>query len=392
MKITFVSNYINHHQIPLADVLYRETGGKYRFIQTQPMEEDRVAQGWADDFASLPYLMIYDENPQECKDLIENSDIVMFGGCEDESFIEKRLQSGKIVLRYMERLYREGQWKAISPRGLMKKYHDHTRYSKAPVYLLCAGGYVADDFEIIKAYRNKRFKWGYFTAFEELSADEITSYKKGDTIRMLWAGRFLQLKHSMDVLQALLLLKQKGISFEMQFVGGGECEEEMRQFIKLHEMEDSVRITGFLKPHQVREEMKKAHIYLFTSDYREGWGAVVNEAMNAGCAVVASHAVGAAPFLIRHEENGLIYKSGDVTQLASCMERLCKDALLRERLGANAYETIASEWNPNEAALRLLRLCRKLMRGEQFFEKTGPLSEATVIKQRKMYDYLTGKK
>ena len=392
MKINFVYNYINHHQIPLAQVLYRETGGEYRFIQTQPMEEDRVAQGWADDFASLPYLMIYDENPQECKDLIENSDIVMFGGCEDESFIADRLKSGKIVLRYMERLYREGQWKAISPRGLIKKYHDHTRYSKAPVYLLCAGGYVADDFEIIKAYRKKRFKWGYFTAFEEICAQELSSYKTGDTIRMLWAGRFLELKHSMDVLYALSVLKKKGISFEMQFVGGGVCEEEMRKFIRENGMEEEVKITSFLKPHQVREEMKKSHIYLFTSDYREGWGAVVNEAMNAGCAVIVSHAVGAAPFLIKHEENGLIYKSGDVNQLASCMERLCKDKAFREKLGANAYETIASEWNPDEAGMRLLRLCNKLLRGEKEFEKTGPLSEAPVIKQRNMYAYLTGKK
>ena len=392
MKITFVSNYINHHQIPLAEVLYRETGGEYRFIQTQPMEADRVAQGWADDFASLPYLMIYDEKPTECRELIENSDIVMFGGCEDESFIAPRLQSGKIVLRYMERLYREGQWKAISPRGLLKKYHDHTRYAKAPVYLLCAGGYVADDFEIIRAYRGKRFKWGYFTAFEELSAEELASYKSGEQVRILWAGRFLKLKHSMDVLQALLILKQKGIAFEMQFVGGGECEEEMRQFISEHGMEAEVRLTGFLKPHQVREEMKKSHIYLFTSDYREGWGAVVNEAMNAGCAVIVSHAVGAAPFLVRHEENGLIYKSGDVTQLASHLERLCTDASLRGMLATNAYETIASEWNPTEAAHRLLRLCEKLMRGEAEFEKTGPLSEAPVIKQRNMYAYLTGKK
>lgn len=392
MKITFVSNYINHHQIPLAEVLYRETGGEYRFIQTSPMEADRVAQGWADDFASLPYLMIYDEKPEECKALIENSDIVMFGGCEDESFIASRLQNGKIVLRYTERLYREGQWKAISPRGLIKKYHDHTRHSKDPVYLLCAGGYVPDDFEIIKAYRGKRFKWGYFTEFEELSRTELASYKEGNEIRILWAGRFLELKHSMDVLEALLRLKQKGIAFQMHFVGGGECEEKMRTFLREHEMEDVVKISGFMKPARVREEMKKSHIYLFTSDYREGWGAVVNEAMNAGCAMVVSHAVGAAPYLIRHEENGLIYRSGDVAELASCMERLCTDVALREKLGQNAYETIASEWNPKEAAVRLLRLCEGLMRGESSFEKSGPLSEALVIKQRKMYAYLTGKK
>ena len=42
MKVTFVSNYINHHQIPISNVLFRELGKDYTFIQTEPMEEERI--------------------------------------------------------------------------------------------------------------------------------------------------------------------------------------------------------------------------------------------------------------------------------------------------------------------------------------------------------------
>ena len=52
----------------------------------------------------------------------------VFGGVEDESYIKPRLKAGKIVIRASERLYREGQWKSISPRGRKKKYEDHTQY------------------------------------------------------------------------------------------------------------------------------------------------------------------------------------------------------------------------------------------------------------------------
>ena len=45
--------------------------------------------------------------------------------------------------------------------------------------------------------------------------------------------------------------------------------------------------------------MEESEIYLVTSDRKEGWGAVVNEAMNSGCAVVADHMIGAAPWMIR---------------------------------------------------------------------------------------------
>ena len=46
--------------------------------------------------------------------------------------------------------------------------------------------------------------------------------------------------------------------------------------------------------------MEKSHIHLFTSNHLEGWGAVVNEAMNSGCAVVANREAGAVPYLIEH--------------------------------------------------------------------------------------------
>ncbi|MDE5679416.1 MAG: hypothetical protein K2I01_03165 [Lachnospiraceae bacterium] len=159
MQVTFVSNYINHHQVPFCEAMYQRLGRDYHFIQTQPMEEERIRMGWGENLDALPYLLLYYEKEEECRRLIAESDVVLFGGVEDESFIADRLQADGLTVRLSERLYREGQWKAISPRGLVKKYHDHTRYRKKNVYLLCCGGYVASDFHIVKAYPNKMFKW-----------------------------------------------------------------------------------------------------------------------------------------------------------------------------------------------------------------------------------------
>lgn len=388
MKVIFVSNYINHHQIPLSEVLYRKWGNNYRFIQTQPMDEERVRLGWNADSSQLPYVVQYEEEPETCRKLILESDIVIFGGVDDESYIKERLEQGGIVLRYMERLYKEGQWKAVSPRGLVKKYKDHTRHNNAPVYLLCAGGYVADDFNIIKAYKGKRFKWGYFPAFEESSEADRVAWKENDRIRILWAGRFIDWKHPKDALAVAKHLKDKGISFHLTMAGGGEMEEQLKAYMQEHKLEDCVEFAGFCKPEQIREMMKQSNVYLFTSDYKEGWGAVLNEAMNSGCAVVASHAIGAAPFLLKHNQNGLIYQSGDMNELEQYAEQLCKDKPLREKLGQAAYETIAGQWNPEYAGNALIDLCEELVKGNVCFRAEGPLSEAKVIKQRKMYKYL----
>jgi hypothetical protein len=37
-----------------------------------------------------------------------------------------------------------------------------------------------------------------------------------------------------------------------------------------------------MPPEEVRVHMEQSNIYLFTSDFGEGWGAVLNEAMNSG--------------------------------------------------------------------------------------------------------------
>ena len=53
MTITFISNYINHHQIPFSDALYELLGEDYHFIQTEPMEEERLAMGWSKEGEKL---------------------------------------------------------------------------------------------------------------------------------------------------------------------------------------------------------------------------------------------------------------------------------------------------------------------------------------------------
>jgi glycosyltransferase involved in cell wall biosynthesis len=45
-------------------------------------------------------------------------------------------------------------------------------------------------------------------------------------------------------------------------------------------------------------------VFIFTSDRNEGWGAVLNEAMGSGCAVVAADLIGSVPYLIEHKKMG----------------------------------------------------------------------------------------
>lgn len=367
LKICFVSNYINHHQIPFCNAMCTETKGNFVFIQTQPMEEERVQMGWHEN-ARPDYVRCFYEEEAWCKQHIMECDIVLFGGCDDESYISERLSSGKPIIRISERLYKTGQWKAVSPRGLLKKYQDHTRYRKAPVYLLCAGGYVASDFHIVHAYPQKMFCWGYFPETRHYEVDKLLDGKgHSEKPYLLWAARFIDWKHPELPLETARYLKQKGYKFRLDIIGGGAMESEIKELLATYQLEDCVQLLGYKSPEEVRGYMEKADIYLFTSDRQEGWGAVANEAMNSGCAVVANHLIGAVPYLIRHGQNGYIYEDGRKEELFALAEKLIQDRDLCRQMGRCAYETITEVWNAENAARNLMLLIARIM-GEEINE------------------------
>lgn len=393
MKVTFVSNYINHHQIPFCNAMYGKLGEDYRFIQTEPMEEERIRMGWGAEFSKLPYLRLYYEQEAECKALIADSDVVLFGGVEDEAYIVDRLHAGKLTVRLSERIYKSGQWKAVSPRGLRKKYIDHTQYRDKNVYLLCYGGYVASDFSIVRAYPDKMFKWGYFPETRHYDIEALLAQKKERRgkeacISLLWAGRFIDWKHPEYAIRAAKKLKEEGYAFHLTMVGGGDMEDTLKSMVTAGGLEDVVTFAGFHKPEKVREFMEQSDIFLFTSDYGEGWGAVLNESMNSGCAVVANCAIGAVPFLVKPGWNGLIYPNKKWDVFYEQIAGLLKQPGEIERLGRAAYDTIVQDWNAETGAERLLPLLEGLLRGEVSFRESGILSKAPVISPRRMYKHM----
>lgn len=381
-----MSNYINHHQMPVSrelNRLCREQGGSYVFVQTEPMEQERVDMGWGEEnLKEWDFVRSYWEDENGCQRMIEEADAVIFGGCEDERYIEARLEAGKPVWRYSEPLYKTGRYKFVSPRGLRKKYHDHTRYRKKRVYLLCAGAYVAGDFRLVGAYGGKRFRYGYFPAFRQQDPKKLMAGKDQASqgqLRLLWAARMIDWKHPETALQVAAGLREQGIGFRLDMIGGGALAPEMQERARALGLEGQVAFLGYRSPEETRDYMEKAHIFLATSDRQEGWGAVVNEAMNSGCALIAGKGMGAAPYLVRHGENGYLYDHKNPRQAVELAGKLAKDAAQRRRLGSAAYETVRTLWNSQVAAQRLYACIAAEIAGQELPEyEEGPLSRDLI--------------
>lgn len=369
MKIVFVSNYYNHHQSALSQAFYNYTQGEYRFIQTVPMEEERIKMGWGEDLPNFVIESYKDkETFQKCKELVFNADVVIVGGCHEvEKLVHKRIKANKLTFRYSERIYKNWKNRLTIPLRFIKYHWANSKNT----YLLCASAYAAKDYALTGNFIGKAYKWGYFPAvkkyenIEKLMADETPA-------SILWVARLIEWKHPELPIKIAKSLKESGYKFQLSLIGNGKLESKIREMIKSEGVEDCVTMLGAMKPEEVRKHMEQSEIFLFTSDFNEGWGAVLNESMNSACAVVASHAIGSVPFLINDGENGFIYKNGDEEDLFNKVKFLLDNPEKRKEMSLKAYKTMTEIWNAENAVKKLLNLVESLKKNEGFTVRNEP--------------------
>ena len=384
MKIVFVSNFFNHHQQTLAEAFYKLLGDGYTFIETTLMGEERVKLGWGGMQKPCYVRQMYiKEQTAECQELINDADVVIHGSAP-LWIIRKRLKDGKITFRYSERRYKEKCPFYMLPRYFLSDFKNYIRYKK--FYILCASAYTSADYAKTLTFKNKAYKWGYFTEVKEYDDfNALVEAKRPASI--LWVARLIELKHPEAALQVARRLKADGYNFELNIIGIGGLENAIRSFIEETQLDDCVHLLGSMTPDMVREHMEQSEIFLFNSDRREGWGAVLNESMNSGCAVVASHAIGSVPFLLKDGENGFIYKDGNIDDLYSKVKYLLDNPEKRKNMAKNAYLTMKNEWNAENAAKKFIEQVEVLMSGEKisFIHKDGVCSKSEILSDNWIY-------
>lgn len=372
MKIVFVSVVLNSHQVGVADRLFDITGGNFRFIETgQTQELDKKG---GEDFSSRPYLIKANDKKEELHRLIEEADVMVYGAAPIE-YLRHRVKTGKLTFLYSERWLKRGLKNLLSPRLLQQQLFYHLHCHGKPVYALCASAFAAGDFNMLFAFRNKCFKWGYFPPTPEINFNEIAcKTNEYNEINILWTGRFISWKHPEMMIGLAKRLQSEGCKYRISMIGDGE----LRPIIEKEALENNLNIKfeGALSNRKVQETMRRHQIFCFTSDRQEGWGAVLNEAMGNGCCPVASSEAGATLFLVKEEQNGYTFNPDNIDDFHQKVISLINN---RERLTAmreNAFYTIHDLWNARIAAQNLYLLSVDILNNNIHSITVGPCSKA----------------
>lgn len=379
MKIAFISNYLNHHQLPFCIEMCKKTNNEFYFIATQTISKERLNLGYEDMNAKYPFVIETYKNDSEKKKALEYTkecDVAIIGSAPDE-YIEERLKENKTTFRYSERIFKKGTWRIINPRIIKYLYVNHTRYKNKKLYMLCASAYTAYDFSLANAYIDKCYKWGYFPETRKYDIEQLINNKeKNSKIQLLWVARFIDWKHPELPIELSKWLKKQNYNFELQMIGCGPLLEKIRNKVIKEQLTDSVKILGAMKSSDVRKRMEDANVFLATSDQNEGWGAVVNEAMNSACVVIGNKKIGAVPFLIKDGENGFTYSNQK--EFFYRVKWIIDNKEKQKIIEKNAYNTIINTWNAENAAHNLIELCNSLLENRENTIKKGPCSKANI--------------
>lgn len=372
MKVTFFSNFLNHHQLFLCNAFIEAVGlDNFRFVATTPITNERVSLGYENMNDKYDFVIRAYEGAvqyQFAEALAVDSDIAIFGQSAF-SLCEKRLEKNKLSFLYIERQFKKGIISIFHPRVLSRVYK-FFKYRKRSLYILCAGAYVKYDLSKVLFPSSKCFKWGYFT---DVELNQTTSQKtiEDDKTSFLWCGRFIAWKHPKLAIDLIRKLKRDGYDCTLDMIGVGPLLDECKQYVTRYGLNDCVFFKGSMSNKDVHLNMDTHAFLLFTSDRQEGWGAVLNEAMTHGCVPLASDEIGAVPYLL-DDENNCIYKSEDLNSLYDKTIFLLNNKSLVKHISHRIRIKMHKVWNANNAVSNLIALYNGLNAGNTNIIDNGP--------------------
>jgi glycosyltransferase involved in cell wall biosynthesis len=178
---------------------------------------------------------------------------------------------------------------------------------------------------------------------------------------VLYASKFQTRKRCADLVDAFAkIVKDESCRAPvLLLVGDGEEREALIAQVAALGIGDNVIFAGFRNQSELPRFYDLCDVFVLPS-LMEPWGLVVNEAMCAGRAIIASDEVGSAADLVHDGENGFVFRAGDADALAGALRGVLSDEARCRRMGEKSLEIIEG-WGFEEDLAGLKQALRALV-------------------------------
>ncbi len=198
----------------------------------------------------------------------------------------------------------------------------------------------------------------------EIPESENIPKRNNAVPRLLFLSNLIPSKGVYVLLDACKILKDKGLQFVCNFVGG-ETKEISRQVFEAEVHKRGLdEVVAYLGPKYGTEKnglFRNSDLFMFPT-YNETFGLVNLEAMQYQLPIVSTDE-GAIPDIIEDGVNGFICKRKEVNGVVQATEKLLHDVTLREQMGRHGYETYCKEFTLDRFEQRFVEIVKKCLTG-----------------------------
>ena len=303
---------------------------EFEVIYAHLQDENRVIQGWKfDDFRqyksntigqdlNLLDLIFYVSKNRKATHIVN-------GIWAEKSFLFVLILLNVFKANFL--IYSEAPIHTKKRNFITKMLLNFVVKPLAKLLIMRAKGFLAvsifavEYFESLDINDDKIYRFGYFRNVNPILQNQLIN----KTIQLIFVGQLIERKGIMSLLNAIKIVSESSPIFHLTIIGTGELQSLLKEFISKNQLQNKVTLLGVINSENIIEYIKKADLLILPSIF-DGWGLVINEALQSNVPVLISDKCGAKE-LVKHNQNGLIFKYNNVESLTENLQKFLSMSL-----------------------------------------------------------------
>lgn len=169
--------------------------------------------------------------------------------------------------------------------------------------------------------------------------------------KIIYVGAINKRKGLINILEALQLLKNRNITFDLDIIGGFTSniyKDFINNYLNSHTIQANINFHGWQSHDYISNIMKLNCIFVLPS-YQETLPVSIAEAMAAGLVVIANDVGGISEMFI-DKYSGFLYKKNNINELVKILEKLYNNSTLINDISLNAKTYAKKLYSPDNVA------------------------------------------
>ncbi len=241
----------------------------------------------------------------------------------------------------------------------------------AKLLIIRAKGFLAvsifavEYFKSLGVKADKIYRFGYFRNVKKSFRNQLNT----KIIQLIFVGQLIERKGITTLLEAMKIVAKSKQSFHLTIIGTGELELFLKEFININQLQNIVTLLGVINSENITDYIEKADLLILPSVF-DGWGLVVNEALQSRVPVLVSDQCGAKELVIQNK-NGLIFQHNNVESLTENLQKFL-NLSVEERAEMKRFASEMGEKISISVVSNYLRLCLEHCLKPQNIKPTTP--------------------